>query len=122
MSLARSVAGVPRTILYAGVAVTWAGLAAGQEEATVAQRPAANSNQQSFQMKPVTAELSNTDAQRINADADQDKLWRDVLSAQSLKRRGEVEDVARAIAFFAGDDSGFVTGQTLLVDGGWMRN
>jgi 3-oxoacyl-[acyl-carrier protein] reductase len=54
--------------------------------------------------------------------ADQDKLWREVLAAQSIKRRGEVEDVARAIAFFAGDDSRFVTGQTLLVDGGWMRN
>ena len=54
--------------------------------------------------------------------ADQDALWRGVLEAQSIKRRGEVEDVARAIAFFAGEDSGFVTGQTLLVDGGWMRN
>ncbi len=53
--------------------------------------------------------------------ADQDALWRNVLESQSLKRRGEVEDVARAIAFFAGDDSRFVTGQTLLVDGGWMR-
>jgi 3-oxoacyl-[acyl-carrier protein] reductase len=53
--------------------------------------------------------------------ADQEGLWRDVLASQSIKRRGEVEDVARAIAFFAGDDSGFVTGQTLLVDGGWMR-
>jgi 3-oxoacyl-[acyl-carrier protein] reductase len=45
-----------------------------------------------------------------------------VLEAQSIKRRGEVEDVARAIAFFAGEDSAFVTGQTVLVDGGWMRN
>jgi 3-oxoacyl-[acyl-carrier protein] reductase len=53
---------------------------------------------------------------------DQEGLWRDVLASQSIKRRGEVEDVARAIAFFAGDDSGYVTGQTLLVDGGWMRN
>ena len=53
--------------------------------------------------------------------ADQDALWNGVLEAQSIKRRGEVEDVARAIAFFAGDDSGFVSGQTLLVDGGWMR-
>src|SRR3954454_10981166 len=53
--------------------------------------------------------------------ADQEKLWEDVLAAQSLKRRGEVEDVARAIAFFAGEDSRFITGQTLLVDGGWMR-
>jgi 3-oxoacyl-[acyl-carrier protein] reductase len=54
--------------------------------------------------------------------ADQDGLWRGVLEAQSIKRRGEVEDVARVIAFFAGEDSRFVTGQTLLVDGGWMRN
>jgi 3-oxoacyl-[acyl-carrier protein] reductase len=54
--------------------------------------------------------------------ADQEALWRGVIEAQSIKRRGDVEDVARAIAFFAGDDSRFVTGQTLLVDGGWMRN
>jgi 3-oxoacyl-[acyl-carrier protein] reductase len=52
--------------------------------------------------------------------ADQDKLWREVLEAQAIKRRGEVEDVAKAIAFFASDDSSFVTGQTLLVDGGWI--
>ena len=52
--------------------------------------------------------------------ADQEGLWRDVLETQSIKRRGEVDDVARAIAFFASDDSSFVSGQTLLVDGGWM--
>ena len=52
--------------------------------------------------------------------ADQEGLWRDVLEGQSIKRRGEVDDVARAIAFFASDESSFVSGQTLLVDGGWM--
>ncbi len=52
--------------------------------------------------------------------ADQEKLWREVIEAQSIKRRGEVEDVARAIAFFASDDSSFINGQTLLVDGGWI--
>jgi 3-oxoacyl-[acyl-carrier protein] reductase len=52
--------------------------------------------------------------------ADQEALWRDVLEGQSIKRRGEVDDVARAIAFFASDESSFVSGQTLLVDGGWM--
>jgi 3-oxoacyl-[acyl-carrier protein] reductase len=43
-----------------------------------------------------------------------------VLASQSIKRRGEVDDVAKAIAFFASDESSFVSGQTLLVDGGWM--
>jgi 3-oxoacyl-[acyl-carrier protein] reductase len=50
--------------------------------------------------------------------ADQEGLWRGVLENQAIKRRGEVEDVARAIAFFASDDASFVSGQTLLVDGG----
>jgi 3-oxoacyl-[acyl-carrier protein] reductase len=53
--------------------------------------------------------------------ADQEGLWRDVLESQSIKRRGDVDDVARAIVFFASDDASFVTGQTLLVDGGLTR-
>jgi 3-oxoacyl-[acyl-carrier protein] reductase len=35
-----------------------------------------------------------------------------------VKRFGTVEDVARAVAFLAGDDSGYITGQVLCVDGG----
>ena len=73
LSLARSIAS--GTVLCAGVSAGWAGLAIAQEEATVALPPAANSNKISFQMRPVTADLSNTDEQRINADADQDN-WR----------------------------------------------
>jgi len=34
-------------------------------------------------------------------------------------RRGEPADVARSILFLAGDDATFVTGATLMVDGGW---
>jgi 3-oxoacyl-[acyl-carrier protein] reductase len=35
-----------------------------------------------------------------------------------VKRFGNVEDVARAVAFLASDDSGYITGQVLDVDGG----
>ena len=35
-----------------------------------------------------------------------------------VRRFGQVEDVARAAAFLASDDSGYITGQVLCVDGG----
>jgi len=35
-----------------------------------------------------------------------------------LKRFGSVDDVAKAVAFLAGDDAGYITGQVLCVDGG----
>ena len=35
-----------------------------------------------------------------------------------LRRLGEPDDIAKVALFLAGDDSGFVTGQGLCVDGG----
>ena len=40
------------------------------------------------------------------------------LVAQSIKRFGEPDDLAGVVAFLASDDARFMTGQTLLVDGG----
>ncbi|MDD5327153.1 MAG: 3-oxoacyl-[acyl-carrier-protein] reductase [Phycisphaerae bacterium] len=40
------------------------------------------------------------------------------LQVIPVKRFGTVEDVAKAVAFFASDDSGYITGQVLCVDGG----
>ena len=41
-----------------------------------------------------------------------------MLTTIPMGRLGQTEDVAKAVAFFAGDDSAYVTGQVLCVDGG----
>jgi 2-hydroxycyclohexanecarboxyl-CoA dehydrogenase len=41
-----------------------------------------------------------------------------LVRAIPMRRLGEPEDVAAAVAFFASDDAGFITGQTLSVSGG----
>jgi 3-oxoacyl-[acyl-carrier protein] reductase len=45
-----------------------------------------------------------------------------IMDAQAIKRKGRPEDVADAVVFFASEASSFVTGQTLLVDGGWYMH
>jgi NAD(P)-dependent dehydrogenase (short-subunit alcohol dehydrogenase family) len=44
------------------------------------------------------------------------------MEIQAIKRRGTADDVAAAIAFLCTDDAGFITGQNLVVDGGWLLN
>lgn len=41
-----------------------------------------------------------------------------MLASIPMGSLGQAEDVARAVAFFAGDESAYVTGQVLCVDGG----
>jgi 3-oxoacyl-[acyl-carrier protein] reductase len=42
-----------------------------------------------------------------------------VVARQSLPRVGQAEDLCGAVAFLASEESDFVTGQVLNVDGGW---
>ncbi len=44
-----------------------------------------------------------------------------VSQGQAIKRVQEPSDLVGALAFLTSEDAGFVTGQTLVVDGGWVR-
>ena len=61
-----------------------------------------------------------TDAEAIHPDPE--GYTKHVLDSQAVKRRGHVGDIAHAIAFFAADEAGFITGQTLHVNGGWVMS
>jgi 3-oxoacyl-[acyl-carrier protein] reductase len=61
-----------------------------------------------------------TDAEKIHPDPE--GYSRFVLDKQAVKRRGHSGDIANALMFFASDASGFITGQSLNVDGGWVMN
>ena len=59
-----------------------------------------------------------TDAEKIHPDPD--GYTRFVLDHQAVKRRGCPDDIAQALLFLTSDRAGFITGQTLNVDGGWV--
>lgn len=61
-----------------------------------------------------------TDAEKIHPDPE--GYQRFVLEHQSVKRRGAPSDIANALLFLASDQSGFITGQTINVDGGWVMH
>ncbi|HEY9720710.1 MAG TPA: 3-oxoacyl-ACP reductase family protein [Oscillatoriaceae cyanobacterium] len=54
---------------------------------------------------------------RIQADLTPEKR-REIIASTPLKRIGLPEEIARVALFFASDASSYVTGQTLLADGG----
>jgi NAD(P)-dependent dehydrogenase (short-subunit alcohol dehydrogenase family) len=46
------------------------------------------------------------------------ELFEEIGADQAIKRRGRPEDIAEAIAYLASPAAGFITGQTINVDGG----
>ncbi len=47
-----------------------------------------------------------------------EKVREQILTAVPLKRMGEPEEIAKAVAFLAGEDASYITGQVLSVNGG----
>jgi NAD(P)-dependent dehydrogenase (short-subunit alcohol dehydrogenase family) len=65
---------------------------------------------------PIETPLLN-DAPKVLGEIGE-RLKQGMVNATVMGRSGEPEEVAAAIAFLAGDDASYVTGQTLNVSGG----
>ncbi len=56
----------------------------------------------------------------LEIDPNQEEVAEFVYRVQALKRRGTATDLAGAFLFLASEESSFVTGQIINVDGGWV--
>lgn len=59
-----------------------------------------------------------TQAEKIHPDPEGYNAY--VLERQAIKLRGAPEDIARTAAFVASGETGFITGHTFHVNGGWV--
>lgn len=57
-------------------------------------------------------------AERISANADADAARKAMIARHPIGRLASVEEMAAAAVFLASDESGFMTGQLLVIDGG----
>jgi 3-oxoacyl-[acyl-carrier protein] reductase len=65
-------------------------------------------------IQPRTIDTDLFQARYAHAPLEQEKL----LNQIPLKRVGQPDDIANAIAFLASDWASYITGQILLIDGG----
>jgi 2-keto-3-deoxy-L-fuconate dehydrogenase len=55
---------------------------------------------------------------RINAFADPQQARRDFIARQPMGRLGTAEEIAELCVYLASDESAFMTGQAVIIDGG----
>ena len=51
---------------------------------------------------------------------DPDQVRAAFVARQPMGRLGKAEEIAALAVYLAGEESGFVTGQAMVIDGGWM--
>jgi 2-keto-3-deoxy-L-fuconate dehydrogenase len=111
-SVASSLTGVPNRAAYGASKAAVIGLTKGVARDVIRSGVRINA------LCPGTT-YSPSLEQRILASPDPEQMRRDFVARQPMGRLGKVEEMAAAAIYLASDESAFMTGQLLVVDGGF---
>jgi len=112
-SVAGSITGVPDRCAYATTKAAVIGLTKSVAADFVAKGIRCNA------ICPGTVDTPSLQS-RLHAYGDYAKTRAEFEARQPLGRFGKPEEIAALALYLASDESGFTTGQTHIIDGGWM--
>jgi 2-keto-3-deoxy-L-fuconate dehydrogenase len=112
-SVASSIKGVPNRFAYCATKAAVIGLTKAVAADFVTQGVRCNA------ICPGTVETPSLH-ERLRATGDYDAAWSAFVARQPMGRIGKAEEVAGLALYLASDVSAFTTGQTHVIDGGWV--
>jgi 2-keto-3-deoxy-L-fuconate dehydrogenase len=112
-SVAGSITGVPDRCAYGATKAAVIGITKSVAADFVAQRIRCNA------ICPGTVDTPSLQT-RLHAHGDYAKTRAEFEARQPMGRLGRPEEIAALALHLASDESGFTTGQTHIIDGGWM--
>jgi 2-keto-3-deoxy-L-fuconate dehydrogenase len=112
-SVAGSITGVPDRCAYGATKAAVIGLTKSVAKDFVKHGVRCNA------ICPGTVDTPSLQA-RLHAYGDYEKTRKEFEARQPMGRLGKPEEIAALALHLASDESGFTTGQTHVVDGGWM--
>lgn len=111
-SVAGPITGVANRFVYSATKAAIVGLTKSVARDFIAQGVRCNA------VCPGTVDTPSLDA-RIRAFADPVQARHDFIARQPMGRLGTAEEVAELCLYLGSDDSAFMTGQAVVLDGGW---
>lgn len=111
-SLASSVKGVPNRFLYGTSKAAVIGMTKAMAADFIARGIRVNA------ICPGTVDTPSLH-DRMRATGDYEKAHAAFISRQPMGRLGTAEEIAALVVYLASDESSFITGQAINIDGGW---
>lgn len=111
-SIASSLKAVPDRFIYGTTKAAVIGLTKSVAQDFVARGIRCNA------ICPATVDTPSLH-ERINASADPAAARAAFIARQPIGRLGTAEEIAALALYLASDDSAFMTGQAIVIDGGW---